>query len=73
MAVWKAGTADFSKSSNYQITVGVAGGAGVPSNPSPTDGATGRSVATDLDWADCANATYYRVYMRVAGAPFSST
>jgi hypothetical protein len=68
VAIWKVGTSDFTKSANYQIKVGVGGDAGVPSTPSPADGATGRSVATDLDWSDCANATYYRVYMRVAGA-----
>jgi hypothetical protein len=69
VAVWKVGPTDYSDSGDYQLTVGPGGTPGTPSSPSPADGATGRSVASNLDWADCANATFYRVYMRAAGAP----
>lgn len=36
---------------------------GVPSNPSPANGATQVSCQADLDWADCSGATMYDVYI----------
>jgi hypothetical protein len=35
---------------------------GTPSNPSPSNHASGVSINTDLDWSDCSNTDYYDVY-----------
>jgi len=40
-----------------------------PSNPSPSDGATGVMLYTDLDWDDCSWATSYDVYFGKSSPP----
>jgi hypothetical protein len=40
-----------------------------PINPSPTDGATGVTTTTNLDWGDCARATSYFVHFGDATPP----
>jgi hypothetical protein len=42
---------------------------GTPSNPNPSDGATGVSINTDLDWSDCSNTDSYDVYFGTSSSP----
>ena len=42
---------------------------GTPGSPSPSDGAAGVSIDTNLDWSDCANADSYEVYFGTSSSP----
>jgi hypothetical protein len=42
---------------------------GMPSNPSPLDGATGVSNSVTLSWPACANTDYYDVYFGTSSDP----
>ncbi len=64
LVVWKADSSDYSKTSTYTIKVGRCATPATPASPSPADGATGVSVDTDLDWANCADAEYYDVWLK---------
>ena len=63
LAVWKADSSDYAKTTTYNIKVGRCATPGALSGPSPADGATNVSVDTDLDWADCADTEYYEVWL----------
>jgi len=43
--------------------------AGIPLSPVPTDAAYPVPVDVDLDWADCANTSYYHVYFGNSSPP----
>ena len=42
---------------------------GTPGNESPNDASTNVSVAADLDWGNCSDATYYQVYFGTTSTP----
>jgi hypothetical protein len=54
LAVWKADSSDYSKTSSYNIKVGKCATPSALAGPSPADGATNVSVNADLNWADSA-------------------
>jgi hypothetical protein len=62
LAVWKADSSDYAKTSTYRIKVGRCATPAALSGPSPADNAVDVSVDTDLDWADSADTEYYEVW-----------
>ncbi len=56
-------------SSGITVTISACLAPSTPSNPTPTNGAIGISIDTDLDWTDCTNATSYDVYFNTNSPP----
>jgi hypothetical protein len=64
LAVWKADSSDYGKTSTYRIKVGRCATPAALAGPSPADGATNVSISADLNWSDCTGAEYYEVWFR---------
>jgi hypothetical protein len=64
LVVWKADSSDYSKSASYKIKVGRCATPSTPVNPFPADGATNVDINADLNWGDCSETEYYKVWLR---------
>jgi hypothetical protein len=64
LVVWKADAGDYNKASTYRIKAGKCATPSTPAAPYPADGATDVSVNVDLNWGDCTDTEYYKVWLR---------